>query len=163
MVKRMTGNWVIDPSMISITGLYNAAANDLTWNRRVLDMAGIEETKLPPLIRGNAVYHGQHLREVGGVSKTGAARGHHRRRRQDPRSHGSEAALDGRFRVRVSGPVLTAGSGHAGPRPPAGRLESGPATKRTETRPPGLRRPRNIASPAKHRAQGQSFTVNQYC
>ena len=30
MVKRMTGNWAIDPSTVSITGLYNAAANDLT-------------------------------------------------------------------------------------------------------------------------------------
>lgn len=50
MVKRMTGNWVIDPSTVSITGLYNAAANDLTWNRRVLELAGIPETLLPPLM-----------------------------------------------------------------------------------------------------------------
>jgi sugar (pentulose or hexulose) kinase len=51
MVKRMTGNWAIDPSTVSITGLYNTAANDLTWNRRVLDLAGIAETKLPPLMQ----------------------------------------------------------------------------------------------------------------
>jgi sugar (pentulose or hexulose) kinase len=50
MVKRMTGNWAIDPSTVSITGLYNTAANDLTWNSRVLDLAGIPETMLPPLM-----------------------------------------------------------------------------------------------------------------
>jgi sugar (pentulose or hexulose) kinase len=53
MVKRMTGNWAIDPSTVSITGLYNTAANDLTWNRRVLDLAGIPETKLPPLLHSH--------------------------------------------------------------------------------------------------------------
>ena len=50
MVKRLTGNWAIDPSTVSITGLYNTAANDLTWNRDVLDLAGIPESKLPPLM-----------------------------------------------------------------------------------------------------------------
>jgi sugar (pentulose or hexulose) kinase len=50
MVKRLTGNWAIDPSTISITGLYNTAANDLTWNRDVLEAAGIPEDKLPPLL-----------------------------------------------------------------------------------------------------------------
>jgi xylulokinase len=50
MVKRMTGKWAIDPSTVSITGLYNTAADDLTWNRRVLDLAGIPESKLPPLM-----------------------------------------------------------------------------------------------------------------
>ena len=53
MVKRMTGNWAIDPSTVSITGLYNTAANDLTWNRRVLDLAGIPDTKLPPLLHSH--------------------------------------------------------------------------------------------------------------
>jgi xylulokinase len=50
MVKRLTGNWAIDPSTVSITGLYNSAANDLTWNRDVLDLAGIPESKLPALM-----------------------------------------------------------------------------------------------------------------
>lgn len=50
MVKRLTGNWTIDPSTVSITGLYNAAANDLTWNRDVLAASGIPESKLPPLM-----------------------------------------------------------------------------------------------------------------
>ncbi len=49
MVKRLTGNWAIDPSTVSITGLYNTPANDLTWNRDVLAAAGIPESKLPPL------------------------------------------------------------------------------------------------------------------
>jgi xylulokinase len=50
MVKRLTGNWAIDPSTVSITGLYNSAANDLTWNRDVLDLTGIPEERLPPLM-----------------------------------------------------------------------------------------------------------------
>jgi len=50
MVKRLTGNWAIDPSTVSITGLYNTPANDLTWNRDVLSHAGIPESKLPPLM-----------------------------------------------------------------------------------------------------------------
>lgn len=49
MVKRLTGRWTIDPSTVSITGLYNTAANDLSWNRDVLAAAGIPEEKLPPL------------------------------------------------------------------------------------------------------------------
>lgn len=49
LVKRMTGRWAIDPSTTSITGLYNTARNDLTWNRVVLDLAGIREDRLPPL------------------------------------------------------------------------------------------------------------------
>ncbi len=54
MVKRLTGNWAIDPSTVSITGLYNTAANDLTWNRDVLGGAGIPESKLPPLLHSYA-------------------------------------------------------------------------------------------------------------
>lgn len=50
MVKRLTGNWAIDPSTVSITGLYNTTANDLTWNSRVLELAGIPDHKLPPLM-----------------------------------------------------------------------------------------------------------------
>ena len=36
MVRRFTGNWAIDPSTVSITGLYNSARHDLTWNQEVL-------------------------------------------------------------------------------------------------------------------------------
>ena len=50
MAKRLTGNFVIDPSTISISGLYNTAKNDLTWNRDVLDISGIPEDKLPDLV-----------------------------------------------------------------------------------------------------------------
>lgn len=49
LVKRCTGEWVIDPSTVSITGLYNTARNDLTWNQEVLAAAEIPAEKLPPL------------------------------------------------------------------------------------------------------------------
>lgn len=50
MVKRFTGNWAIDPCTTSITGLYNTARHDLTWNRDVLSAAEIPERMLPPLM-----------------------------------------------------------------------------------------------------------------
>ncbi len=53
MVKRLTGRWAIDPSTVSITGLYNTAANDLTWNKDVLAGAGIPEDRLPPLLHSS--------------------------------------------------------------------------------------------------------------
>lgn len=49
IVRRMTGQWAIDPSTTSITGLYNTVHNDLTWNERALDAAGIPVHLLPPL------------------------------------------------------------------------------------------------------------------
>jgi len=51
LVKRLTGRWAIDPSTVSITGLYNTARNDLTWNQAVLSLAGIPERRLPPLLQ----------------------------------------------------------------------------------------------------------------
>jgi sugar (pentulose or hexulose) kinase len=54
MVKRFTGNWVVDPSTTSITGLYNTARHDLTWNQDVLVAAEIPEGKLPVLMQS---YH----------------------------------------------------------------------------------------------------------
>jgi xylulokinase len=51
LVKRLTGRWAIDPSTVSITGLYNTARNDLTWNRTILRLAGIPEHVLPPLMQ----------------------------------------------------------------------------------------------------------------
>ncbi|MBI5157888.1 MAG: hypothetical protein HZA58_07760, partial [Acidimicrobiia bacterium] len=53
LVKRLTGEWAIDPSTVSITGLYNTARDDLTWNQRVLDAAGIAPGRLPPLRRSH--------------------------------------------------------------------------------------------------------------
>jgi len=51
MVKRLTGAWAIDPSTVSITGLYNTARNNLEWNRDVLEIAGIPAGKLPDLMQ----------------------------------------------------------------------------------------------------------------
>lgn len=53
MAKRLTGEWVIDPSTTSITGLYNTARHDLTWNQDVLCAAGIDENRLPRLIHSH--------------------------------------------------------------------------------------------------------------
>ena len=49
LIKRLTGEWAIDPSTTSITGLYNTRDNDLTWNTPVLVAADIEPGRLPPL------------------------------------------------------------------------------------------------------------------
>lgn len=53
LVRRLTGRWAIDPSTTSITGLYNTARDDLTWNERVLELAGIADERLPPLMRSH--------------------------------------------------------------------------------------------------------------
>lgn len=50
MVRRLTGAWAMDPSTVSITGMYNTRKNDLTYNAAVLDAAGIPAGKLPPLM-----------------------------------------------------------------------------------------------------------------
>ena len=50
MVKRFTDRWAIDPSTVSITGLYNTRRHDLTWNQTVLAAADIPESLLPPLM-----------------------------------------------------------------------------------------------------------------
>ncbi len=64
LVKKMTGEWVIDPSTISISGLYNSRANDLSYLQPVLDAAGIPGEKLPTL---------RHSHECAGrVSRTAA-------------------------------------------------------------------------------------------
>lgn len=55
LIKRITGEWAIDPSTTSITGLYNTAANDLRWNNEVLNLAEIPEEKLPPLVPSSSV------------------------------------------------------------------------------------------------------------
>jgi sugar (pentulose or hexulose) kinase len=51
LLKRMTGEWAIDPSTTSITGLYNTTVNDLTWNTDVMRLAGIREDMVPPLLQ----------------------------------------------------------------------------------------------------------------
>ena len=55
LVKRLTGEWAIDPSTASITGLYNTARHDLTWNQEVLAAARLPESVLPPLRESHAV------------------------------------------------------------------------------------------------------------
>lgn len=50
VAMRMTGRWAIDPSTTSITGLYATTRNDLTWNADVLEAAGLEHSRLPPLM-----------------------------------------------------------------------------------------------------------------
>lgn len=54
MVRRLTGEWAIDPSTTSITGLYNTARDDLTWNEAVLEAAEIPAERLPRLMRSHA-------------------------------------------------------------------------------------------------------------
>jgi sugar (pentulose or hexulose) kinase len=54
MVKRFTGQWAIDPSTASITGLYNTVRHDLTWNKDVMALSEIPEDKLPSLMQS---YH----------------------------------------------------------------------------------------------------------
>ncbi len=54
MVKRFTGEWAVDPSTMSLTGLYHTARHDLTWNQDVLEISEIPEAKLPPLMQS---YH----------------------------------------------------------------------------------------------------------
>jgi xylulokinase len=54
MVKRLSGEWAIDPSTTSITGLYNTARHDLTWNSHVLEACRLPESKLPPLMHSHS-------------------------------------------------------------------------------------------------------------
>jgi sugar (pentulose or hexulose) kinase len=51
LVRRLTGEWVIDPSTTSITGLYATARHDLTWNEDVLEAAGLSPERLPQLMQ----------------------------------------------------------------------------------------------------------------
>ncbi len=51
LTKRLTGAWAIDPSTTSITGLYATARHDLTWNDDILEAAGIDQERLPPLMQ----------------------------------------------------------------------------------------------------------------
>ena len=50
LVRRMTGEWAVDPSTMSITGLYATARHDLSWNDDVLEAAGLAPERLPRLM-----------------------------------------------------------------------------------------------------------------
>jgi xylulokinase len=54
MVRRLTGQWVIDPSTMSITGLYDTRRNQLSWLDDVVERAGIDPAKLPTLMPSHA-------------------------------------------------------------------------------------------------------------
>ena len=51
VARRLTGEWAIDPSTTSITGLYATARHDLTWNDDVLEASGLAPARLPRLMR----------------------------------------------------------------------------------------------------------------
>jgi xylulokinase len=55
MVKRLTGEWAIDPSTVSITGMYRTPEDDLSWHEPILEAAGISPERLPPLYRSHDV------------------------------------------------------------------------------------------------------------
>ena len=65
MVKRLTGEWAIDPSTTSITGMYNTRKNDLSWIEAVIAAAGVPEEKLP-LLRHSHEIIGKILPDVAG-------------------------------------------------------------------------------------------------
>jgi xylulokinase len=50
----LTGQFAIDPSSASLTGIYNTAANDLTWNHGIAEAVGFDVTKLPPVFPSHA-------------------------------------------------------------------------------------------------------------
>jgi len=54
MVRRLTGQWAIDPSTTSITGLYDTRRNQLSWLDGVLEQAAIAPEKLPTLMPSHA-------------------------------------------------------------------------------------------------------------
>jgi sugar (pentulose or hexulose) kinase len=54
MIRQLTGEWSIDPSTTSITGLYNTARNDLQWNEEVLELTELSPAKLPRLLHSFA-------------------------------------------------------------------------------------------------------------
>lgn len=51
--RRLTGNWAIDPSTVSITGLYNTAKNNLSYLDYVLEAAELPLEKLPQLMHSH--------------------------------------------------------------------------------------------------------------
>lgn len=50
MIKRLTGNWGMDPSTVSLTAMYNSAKNDKTWNVEICRAVGMPIEKLPPVL-----------------------------------------------------------------------------------------------------------------
>jgi xylulokinase len=46
----LTGQYAIDPSSASLTGLYNTVRNDCTWNADLIRTFGLSTDRLPPLV-----------------------------------------------------------------------------------------------------------------
>jgi len=50
MARWLSAEFAMDPSSASLTAMYNTAANDLTWNKEILDAFDIEISRLPSLM-----------------------------------------------------------------------------------------------------------------
>jgi xylulokinase len=50
MARWLSGKFAMDPSSASLTAMYNTAANDMTWNKDILDAFDIETSRLPELM-----------------------------------------------------------------------------------------------------------------
>lgn len=50
MARWLSDKFAMDPSSASLTAMYNTAANDLTWNKEILDAFDIETSRLPELM-----------------------------------------------------------------------------------------------------------------
>ena len=50
VAKWLTGEFAIDPSSASLSGLYNTAANDLSWNEAIANAVGVDVKTLPRVI-----------------------------------------------------------------------------------------------------------------
>ena len=50
MARWLSDKFAMDPSSASLTAMYNTAANDMAWNRDILDAFGLETARLPELM-----------------------------------------------------------------------------------------------------------------
>jgi len=50
MARWLSDKFAMDPSSASLTGMYNTASNDLTWNTEILNEFGLETSCLPELM-----------------------------------------------------------------------------------------------------------------
>ena len=53
MARWLTGEAAVDPSSASLSALYNTVRNDLTWNREIAGAFGLDEHRLPRLMRSH--------------------------------------------------------------------------------------------------------------
>jgi len=50
MARWLSDKFAMDPSSASLTAMYNTVANDMTWNKDILDAIGIPYSRLPELM-----------------------------------------------------------------------------------------------------------------